>query len=128
MFEARLEQGQILKKIIDAIKDLVAKVNLDTSLSGISLQAMDSSHVALVALNLKETGFARFRSDKPTTLGLDIGNLSKIMKCAGNDDIITMKAEEDPSTISFVFENNSMISITLYMKLTLNPYRKRQDF
>lgn len=113
MFEARLEQGQILKKIVDAIKDLVAKVNIDTSLSGISLQAMDSSHVALVALNLKEEGFTRFRSDKPTTLGLDIGNLSKIMKCAGNDDIITMKAEEDPSTISFLFESNSIYNIYL---------------
>jgi len=27
------------------------------------------------------------------------------MKCAGNDDIITMKAEEDPSNITFIFES-----------------------
>jgi len=107
MFEARLEQGQILKKLVDSIKDLVSKVNIDVDASGMSLQAMDSSHVALVALKLKEDGFSKFRADKPMTLGLDIGNLSKIMKCAGNDDIITMKAEEDPSTISFLFESNS---------------------
>ena len=107
MFEARLEQGQIFKKIVDSIKDLVAKVNIDISGTGMSLQAMDSSHVALVSLNLQEDGFSRFRADKPMTLGLDIANLSKIMKCAGNDDIITMKAEEDPSTISFLFESNS---------------------
>lgn len=48
MFEAKLSDGTVLKRIVDAIKDLVQDVNLDISASGISLQAMDSSHVALV--------------------------------------------------------------------------------
>jgi len=67
---------------------------------------MDSSHVALVSLNLKEDGFTNFRADRAMTLGLNMGNLAKIMKCAGNDDIITMKAEEDPTSITFTFESN----------------------
>jgi proliferating cell nuclear antigen len=50
MFEARLEEGVQFKKIVDAIKELVKNVNLDMNSGGISLQAMDSSHVALVAL------------------------------------------------------------------------------
>ena len=41
MFEARLEQGHVLKKIIEAIKDLVKTVNLDANSSGLSMQAMD---------------------------------------------------------------------------------------
>ena len=48
MFEAKLQDGTILKKIVDSIKELVTDVNLDVNSSGISLQAMDSSHVALV--------------------------------------------------------------------------------
>ena len=48
MFEAKLNDGTVLKRIVDAIKDLVQDVNLDISETGISLQAMDSSHVALV--------------------------------------------------------------------------------
>ena len=48
MFEARLHDGTVLKRIVDAIKDLVQDVNLDITAQGISLQAMDSSHVALV--------------------------------------------------------------------------------
>jgi proliferating cell nuclear antigen (pcna) len=107
MFQARLEQGVILKKIVEAIKELVTTVNIDVSSTGLSIQAMDSSHVALVALNLKEEGFQNYRALKNMTLGLNIQNLSKIMKCAGNDDIITMKAEEDPSSITFIFESNS---------------------
>ena len=34
MFEARLAQGSLLKKIIDAIKDIVREVNWDCSSSG----------------------------------------------------------------------------------------------
>ena len=50
MFEARLLQGSLLKKILESIKDLVTEANFDCNSSGISLQAMDSSHVSLVAM------------------------------------------------------------------------------
>jgi proliferating cell nuclear antigen len=54
---------------------------------------MDSSHVALVALTLSSEGFEKWRCDKAMTLGLNIGNLSKVMKLGENDDTITLKAE-----------------------------------
>lgn len=34
MFEAKLTEGHVLKKIIEAIKDIVNDVNLDVSASG----------------------------------------------------------------------------------------------
>jgi proliferating cell nuclear antigen len=79
-FEAKLQEGQILKRIVDAIKDLVTDVNIDATPQGISLQAMDSSHVALVNLQLSMDGFAIYRADRPLTLGLSITNLAKVMK------------------------------------------------
>ena len=57
MFEAKLTEGHILKRIVEAIKDLVNEINLDVTSSGISLQAMDTSHVALVSLSLSSEGF-----------------------------------------------------------------------
>jgi proliferating cell nuclear antigen len=39
MFEARLIQGNLLKKLIDSIKELVTESNFDVSPQGISLQA-----------------------------------------------------------------------------------------
>ena len=50
MFEATLREASTLKRIVEAIKDLVTDVNIDATPQGISLQAMDSSHVALVSL------------------------------------------------------------------------------
>ncbi|CAI2377284.1 unnamed protein product [Moneuplotes crassus] len=105
MFEAKLAEGIIFKKIVEAIKELVSDVNIDISPTGISLQAMDNSHVALVSLQLSMDGFESFRSDKPMTLGINIGNLFKIMKLGDNDDSMTLKAEEDPSHLTIIFEN-----------------------
>lgn len=105
MLEARLTEGIILKKIVEAIKDLVTDVNIDCTPTGLSLQAMDSSHVALVALSLSSEGFEKFRCDKSMTLGLNIGNLSKVMKLGENDDTIILKADQDPSHLTIIFEN-----------------------
>ena len=33
--------------------------------------------------------------------------MSKVLKCAGNDDIITLKAEDSGDSISFMFESPS---------------------
>lgn len=105
MFEARLLQGSILKKLLEAIKDLVNEANFDCSSAGISLQAMDSSHVSLVAFFLRAEGFQHYRADRNISLGINLSSMSKILKCSGNDDIITMKAEDNGDNVSFMFES-----------------------
>lgn len=66
---------------------------------------MDSSHVALVSLNLSMEGFEHFRADTNMVLGVSIANLAKVMKLAGNDDSITLQAEQDASSLKITFEN-----------------------
>ncbi len=69
---------------------------------------MDTSHVALVALQLGEKGFKKYRCEKALTMGLSIENLQKILKCSGNEDQITLRTqEEEPTTLSFTFESKS---------------------
>lgn len=110
MFEATLNQGAILKQIIDAMKDIVSDANLDCAETGISLQAMDSSHVSLVTLALHPEMFSRYRCDTSKSLGVNFVSLSKIMKCASNDDKISIKAEDDDEVVQFVFESNDKIT------------------
>ena len=75
MFEARLVQGSLWKKIMEALKDLVTESKFDCSNAGISLQAMDTSHVSLVSLMLRNDGFDGYRCDRNRVLGLSIGTL-----------------------------------------------------
>lgn len=108
MFYAKLREGNLLKKLIESIKDLVTDINLDITGGGISLQAMDSSHVALVTLSLSYDGFEDYRCDKQMTIGINITQLSKILKCAGNDDTIILRADDEPNYLSITFENQSI--------------------
>lgn len=73
MFEARLVQGSLWKKIIDAIKDLLNEAKWDFNSSGITLQAMDSSHVSLVSLSMRSEGFDTYRCDRNLSMGINLG-------------------------------------------------------
>lgn len=105
MFEARLEECALFRKIIDSLKELVKMVNIEVNKTGLSIQAMDSCHVALVSLLLKEKAFSHYVCHKPLTLGLTIENVSKILKIAGNDDSMTLQCEDEPSSLKFRFES-----------------------
>lgn len=74
MFEARLAQGSLWKKILDAIKDLLTEAIWDCNSTGIALQAMDSSHVSLVSLNLRSDGFETYRCDRNLSMGMNLGS------------------------------------------------------
>lgn len=112
MFEARLTQGSVLKKVLESIKDLVTDANFDCSPTGFSLQAMDSSHVSLVALLLRADGFEHYRCDRNISMGMNLTNMSKMLKCAGNEDIITMKADDQGDVVTFMFESPNQEKIS----------------
>ncbi|KAK7842946.1 proliferating cell nuclear antigen [Quercus suber] len=118
MLELRLVQGSLLKKVLESVKDLVNDANFDCSATGFSLQAMDSSHVALVALLLRCEGFEHYRCDRNLSMGMNLNNMAKMLKCAGNDDIVTIKADDGGDTVTFMFESPSQDKIADFeMKL-----------
>ncbi|KAI9199432.1 proliferating cell nuclear antigen, N-terminal domain-containing protein [Polychytrium aggregatum] len=114
MLEARLDQASVLKKIMDALKELVSEANFDCNDTGIALQAMDNSHVALVALLLRSNGFDPYRCDRNLSLGISLVSLGKILKCAGNDDVITIKAEDSGDHLSLMFESPNQDRVSEY--------------
>ncbi|KAL2107578.1 hypothetical protein VUR80DRAFT_5025 [Thermomyces stellatus] len=114
MLEARLEQAQVLKKIVDAIKDLVQDCNFDCNDSGIALQAMDNSHVALVSMMLKTEAFSPYRCDRNIALGVNLTSLTRVLRAAQNEDLLTIKAEDAPDVLNLVFESSDNDRISEY--------------
>uniref|UniRef100_A0AC34QUQ7 Proliferating cell nuclear antigen n=1 Tax=Panagrolaimus sp. JU765 TaxID=591449 RepID=A0AC34QUQ7_9BILA len=106
MFEAQLAKASILKKIVDSIKDLVNDAPFDCSENAICLQAMDSSHVALVSLKLGIDLFEAYRCDRTINLGLNLTNVAKALKCANNDDVCVLRfTDQDQDNVTFVFHD-----------------------
>ena len=96
-----------MTKVVDAIKDLVQDCNFDCNDSGIALQAMDNSHVALVSMLLKSEAFAVYRCDRNIALGINLGSLTKVLRAAQNDDELTIKAEDAPDVVNLLFESKA---------------------
>jgi proliferating cell nuclear antigen len=69
-----------------------------------TLQAMDNSHVALVAVKLHADGFALYRCDRSILLGVNLDSLTKVLKRAKNNDRCTLKASDDPDVLSLSYE------------------------
>jgi len=106
VLEAQLQHAILLKKVVDAMKDLCKDVNFDCSEKGIQVQSMDSSHVALVSLLLRESAFADFKCDRPTSLGMNVDSLGKIFKMCGPNDSLKLRWQNDADTLNFQCESS----------------------
>jgi len=104
MFEAKLEKGSDFKKIVSALKELIEQASWDLTAEGVQLQSMDSSHVALVQLHMKNDGFAEYRCDNSMAMGLNMEHLNKIFS-AFNNGSVQISSEDDSDAVKFVFED-----------------------
>ena len=68
---------------------------------------MDSSHVSLVSMLLRTDGFESLRCDKNINLGINMASMAKILKCAANDDVISLETREDTDALTLKFESPS---------------------
>ncbi len=92
--EAQIKAG-ILKALLDATKDVCTTVNVRFTAEGISMQSMDSCHVALVSLVIYAAGFSKYNCTEATTLGLNIDSLALIIKgCAGDEEVRPLGRQE----------------------------------
>ena len=96
-FKYEIFQAKVKDVIIDSLSSLVNEVNLEATSNGLSLQAMDSAHVILVWLYMKEEGFEEYRCDKNTVLGLSLLDFGKILKLIKPNDVMTIWANEENS-------------------------------
>merc|ERR1712060_1031289 len=59
---------------------------------------------ALVSLLLRESAFADFKCDRPTSLGMNVDSLSKILKMCGPNDSLKLRWQNDADSVSFQCE------------------------
>ena len=107
-FKYEIFKTKVKDVIIDSLSSLVNEVNLEATSNGLSLQTMDSAHISLVLLNMKEEGFEEYRCDKNTVLGLNLLDFGKVSKLIKPNDVMTIWANEE----------NSFLTITNIIKVS----------
>merc|ERR1712121_43500 len=67
---------------------------------------------------LRSEGFDTYRCDRNLSMGIKLPHMAKILKCAGNDDAITLKAGDNADVVTFMFESPNGEKVSDYeMKL-----------
>ena len=103
MFEAKFRNAVLFKKIFETIKELVSEVNVDIKSDSMGIQAIDSSHVALIGLKINSDGFLHYRCDRDLTLGFSMNAISKVFKIAAPEDSITLQSRDGSSNLDIAF-------------------------
>ncbi|BBI30486.1 proliferating cell nuclear antigen [Acanthamoeba castellanii medusavirus] len=103
--QVELTDSLILGNIVKSIKDVVQDFNISISREGMRVVQMDSSHVALVDLELRADGFDRFEVARPFTIGVNSATLDEFLKMGAKKDTSVALHMDNPedSVLHMVF-------------------------
>lgn len=94
----------ILRKALAIVAELVDEGNFEITDRGIFFQAMDTSHVALVELELRRSGFEKLEAPEPTTIGIKLSTLNSVMSASSASAacaLATATGDDDHVTLTF---------------------------
>ncbi|KAL9321713.1 hypothetical protein ACSQ67_009766 [Phaseolus vulgaris] len=96
-----------MKKVVECMNELVNEANFDRNF----VRTRDSTSLVIVALLLRSDGFEHYRCDHNISIGINLKNMIEMMKCVGNDDIMTTKVDDGGDTVNFMFESPAVLDV-----------------
>ncbi|CAJ1020848.1 Proliferating cell nuclear antigen, N-terminal domain/Rad9 [Leishmania utingensis] len=105
MLEAQVQYASLWKRLIECINGLVNEANFDCNPGGLSIQAMDSSHVALVHMLLRDDCFVKYQCERNIILGLNLASLAKVLKIVDSNDSLSLRHDDDSDVVTLTSEN-----------------------
>jgi proliferating cell nuclear antigen len=94
MFELAIADVGALAKAVSVVAELVGDANFSVGPEGLSMQAMDSSHVCLVALDIEPRYFESFVASRPSVFGIKLGVLKKVLECCSGKTSLAREEED----------------------------------
>ncbi|MHA1719397.1 MAG: proliferating cell nuclear antigen (pcna) [Promethearchaeota archaeon] len=102
-FTAKIKDSKVVKGIFEAVSSIITETFLDIDPEkGISMVAMDLSHICLVSLVLAKEDLDEFKADDKLKIAINLEDFVKIVKRANPQDEIVFK--DDPEAKRFIIE------------------------
>jgi proliferating cell nuclear antigen len=106
-FSATLENSRILKGIIEAISFLIDETYVYVYPTGLKLNAIDSSHVAMLLAFLPKELFTDYKCSQDSKIGINVQDLIKILRRAkANDEIQLQLDKKDKNTLLITMKSD----------------------
>jgi proliferating cell nuclear antigen len=100
--QLKTTQTERLRKIFEAIVNLVDEVTLKVEPERITIRAMDPAHVALVDFEMKKDAFDEYKIKEPIELTLDLKTVVNVLKRVEQELVIKLK--EGVNALTFLSE------------------------
>ena len=94
-----LTEPRYLKDSILIISELVNEVNLKLYKDRVELVAMDPANVAMVVFKLLGSAFAEYNIDEERTIGVNLINLTQILKRVKPTDVLTLELDSNKNKL-----------------------------
>jgi len=108
----KLDNPVLFSKVIDIISELVTEVRIKVSEFGMSITAIDPANVAMVGFKLPRSVFSQFEAGKEV-LGVDLGNLKRVLKRAGSGSSLILEKKENQLEIRIYDKIKRKFSLSL---------------
>lgn len=105
--EITFKKGKFFKKLIEFCKDLTPSATLSFNKQGISLNSLDTNHVALIFFQINIESFTKFKLTNDISLPISFDRLCKIFKTYNDSDSMTLKYKDDDNKLTFLFKNST---------------------
>lgn len=102
MFEIKIDDARYWKNSVDSIVSLIDEGAFSITKEGISLRAMDPSGISMVSFNMPNKAFSKYDVEKPTVVGLNLSNLSKILASSRAGEQLVMKDKDNKFAMEFI--------------------------
>lgn len=105
-FYCKTIKSNIIKTLIEALKDILSDINFKLTKTGINFITLDQARCCLVQMKLVSKKFELYYCSDLRVIGLNIKNLYYILKTVGNNDVITLSIPKNDTTkLHVVIEN-----------------------
>lgn len=113
---AILNDSKTLKGILDVMSFLIDETYLYAYPTGIKMSAIDSSHVAMFLANLPKTFFNEYKCKNQFKIGLNVADMSKILRRAKTDDTLELICKEKEPNMLLIRMKSSKSTRTFKLK------------
>jgi proliferating cell nuclear antigen len=99
-FEAKTDNIAMLRDSIGTVAELIDETELHIKEYGLQMIAADRAVVVVVDFYLSRNLFSEYKYTEDLRIGLNLQNLLQILKRAGDDDVMTMKLDNNKLDIT----------------------------
>ena len=105
--EFKIEHVVSFKKLMFVIGRMSSKINLECTISGIKIHAMDKSNESLIDMKIPRKMFGSYLCITNRLLGLDITLFNKLLAIAKDHHTITIKHKIGTNVMNMLIEDSS---------------------